>query len=88
MRIKDGDINHLRIWGRRPACRMRYDHGGYNSSFPMNEHTVLFQILIQQLEAELTAKETERRRLSGPPARRSNILRFPARPTPEIKSNS
>ena len=75
MRHKDGDINRLRTWGRRPSCAIRYDHGGYNASFPMNDHTV-----IGQLFSDLAKEQEEaRRKRLNPYPRRSNILHFPGR---------
>ncbi len=37
-----------RFFNRKPACSIRQKHGGFNSTFPMNHHTVIQQAAIQQ----------------------------------------
>ncbi len=38
----------IRFFNRKPACYIRQKHGGFNSTFPMNHHTVIQQAAIQQ----------------------------------------
>lgn len=72
--MKNGDINRLWIWGRRQNSIARFEHGGYNASFPINDHTVLAQIFYMKA-AEEAEKDAQSRILKRGP-RPSNILQF------------
>lgn len=71
----------LWIFGRRPAATVRYRHGGFNATFPMNGHTVAEQAGLTRERAEAQAAreaaERERPRLEGFDAH--NVLSFQSR---------
>ena len=54
-------MSDLWIFGRRPTARVRYRHGGFNATFPMNFHTVEEQVgLFEELAAAREAAERAR----------------------------
>lgn len=72
----------LWIFGRRPAGSVRYRHGGFNATFPMNSHTVEEQAgLAREHAAQRAAREADERdrppRAEGFDAQ--NVLSFPER---------
>ncbi len=75
-------MSDLWIFGRKPAATVRYRHGGFNATFPMNWHTVIEQAGIErERAAQHAAREAAERerpqRTEG--AEASNVLRFPER---------
>ncbi len=72
--VKKGDGNRLWIWGRRPSVLARFAHGGYNSAYPINDHTVIAQVYFKKI-AEAEEKKEELRKASLPP-QSSNVLQF------------
>ncbi|RED45077.1 hypothetical protein [Aestuariispira insulae] len=63
----------LWVYKRRPNSVTRHKHGGFNASFPMNGHTVVGQIALDEL-----ARQVEAARAAEPAAaeNRSNVLSF------------
>lgn len=61
----------LWVFDRKPCCMVRYRHGGFNATFPMNHHTVVEQAI--QREADLKQAEAEAAR---PVETRNNVLSF------------
>lgn len=53
-------MSDLWIFGRKPAATIRYRHGGFNATFPMNGHTVIEQAGIELERAAVEAAERER----------------------------
>ncbi len=50
-------MSDLWIFGRRQAARVRYRHGGFNATFPMNFHTVEEQagLFVERVAAQEAA---------------------------------
>lgn len=72
----------LWIYGRKPAAAVRYRHGGFNATFPMNGHTVVEQAGIErERAAQRAAREAaERDRPPSPEGYEAqNVLSFPER---------
>ena len=75
-------MSNLWIYGRKPAATVRYRHGGFNATFPMNGHTVIEQAgLERERAAHVAAIEAAERehppRPDGFDAQ--NVLSFPER---------
>ena len=74
-------MTDLWVYGRKPAASVRYQHGGLNATFPMNDHTVLEQIgLTVERDAARAAREAaERDRPRKEGFEASNVLQFQSR---------
>lgn len=75
-------MSDLWIFGRRPSSMVRYRHGGFNATFPMNLHTVIEQVALREAiiaaEEQMAAVEAQRRP-DGPVE--SNVISFADRRT-------
>ena len=75
-------MSDLWIFGRRPSSMVRYRHGGFNATFPMNLHTVIEQVALREAiiaaEEQMAAVEAQRRP-DGPAE--SNVISFSERRT-------
>lgn len=55
-------MSDLWIYARKPAATVRFRHGGFNATFPMNGHTVIEQAGIErERAAQRAAREAAER---------------------------
>lgn len=69
----------LWIFGRKPHGVVRYRHGGFNATFPMDTHTVTVQAVLR--EANLKEQEEAADAPPKPEPHRSNVINFADRRT-------
>ena len=63
----------LWVYKRRPNSLARHKHGGFNASFPMNGHTVVGQIMLDEWARKVEElKSAEPEDLEA----RNNVLSF------------
>lgn len=55
----------VKIFGRKPSSLVRQKHGGFNSTFPMNYHTVIQQAAIQLAFNQAIVKRAEAIKRAG-----------------------
>ena len=74
-------MSSVKILGRKPSSQARQKHGGFNSTFPMNFHTVIQQAAIQDAFNQAIILRAEAIKRAGGPEvpRESNILNFAER---------
>ncbi len=74
-------MSSLRVFGRRPASHVRQKHGGFNSTFPMNYHTVIEQAALQDAfdQAVFLHAEALKQRGGVEIVPENNILNFAER---------
>lgn len=69
----------LWIYGRKPNGIVRYRHGGFNATFPMNTHTVAAQAVLREEDLKKQQEDAQRNlRMDAP---RNNVINFADRRT-------
>ncbi|WP_259781468.1 hypothetical protein [Aestuariispira ectoiniformans] len=69
----------LWIFGRKPHGLVRYRHGGFNATFPMNTHTVTAQAVLR--EADMKREQEDAQAAPRPDMQRNNVISFADRRT-------
>lgn len=69
----------LWIFGRKPHGIVRYRHGGFNATFPMNTHTVVAQAVLREEDLKKQQEDAQSHPRVEP--QRSNVISFADRRT-------
>jgi len=66
----------LWVYKRRPNSTTRHKHGGFNASFPMNGHTVIGQMALDEWARKVEEIRKAQAEAAPVEAEASNILSF------------